>query len=171
MKPLRLQVYPEPSIAPLGWVALAISVVILTCTGSFYLWLESERRAIAPQLVAQRASQLPQTNKRKSYSSKEMAAASAAITQLAAPWDRTFMLIERTLTSDVAYLQISPDPLKGTVSITAEARNVAAMLAYFGRISGRDDVDRATLMNHQVVTTNQISHVRFAVSIVQRSIK
>lgn len=171
MKPLRLQVYPEPSITPFGWLALTVSAIIFLCTASFYLWLESERRAIEPQLVAQRLSLLPPTNKRKFYSSKEMTAASAAIAQLAAPWDRTFTLIERTLTSDVAYLQISPDPLKGTLSITAEARNVAAMLAYFGGISGRDDVDRATLMNHQVVTTNQISHVRFAVSIVQRSIK
>lgn len=84
------------------------------------------------------------------------------IERLNTPWERLFRKIEEMRHDDVALLSIEPDVNSGTIRISAEARDVPAMLAFIGEIRESAVIPDAIVTNHQVLTQVQYRPVRFS---------
>ena len=83
---------------------------------------------------------------------------------LARRWDRVFLAIESASAPDVALLAIEPDPRKGLVRLTAEAKGKNAMLDYVDRLQAAQPLQRVMLEQHEVLAEVPEKPVRFVVS-------
>ena len=81
--------------------------------------------------------------------------------QLQRPWERLFDMLEALPQDDVALLTLTPDARKGQVRISAEARNLEAMLQYHQRLERSDELSDVSLLNHEVVAGQAEHPVRF----------
>lgn len=68
--------------------------------------------------------------------------------QLALPWGGLFDAVEASANADVALLALEPDPNRGQLRLTAEARDKDAMLAYIERLQRQPTMARVTLESH-----------------------
>jgi hypothetical protein len=84
--------------------------------------------------------------------------------ELARRWDRVFLAIESASARDVALLAIEPDPRKGLVRVTAEAKGKNAMLDYVARLQAAQPLQRVMLEQHEVLSQVPEKPVRFVVS-------
>lgn len=83
--------------------------------------------------------------------------------ELARRWDRVFLAIESASARDVALLAIEPDPRKGLVRVTAEAKGKNAMLDYVDRLQAAQPLRRVMLEQHEVQSQVAEKPVRFIV--------
>lgn len=83
---------------------------------------------------------------------------------LARRWDRVFLAIESASAPDVALLAIEPDPRKGLIRVTAEAKEKGAMLDYVDRLQAAQPLQRVMLEQHEVLSEVPERPVRFVVS-------
>jgi hypothetical protein len=60
-------------------------------------------------------------------------------------------MLEAMPQDDVALLGLTPDARKGQVRISAEARNLEAMLQYHQRLEASDELSDVSLLNHEVL--------------------
>lgn len=81
--------------------------------------------------------------------------------QLQRPWQQLFAMLEAMPQEDVALLSLTPDARKGQVRISAEARNLEAMLQYHQRLERSDELSDVSLLNHEVVAGQAEHPVRF----------
>ena len=81
--------------------------------------------------------------------------------QLQRPWQQLFAMLEAQPQEDVALLTLTPDARKGQVRITAEARNLEAMLQYHQRLERSAELSDVSLLNHEVVMGQPEQPVRF----------
>ena len=84
--------------------------------------------------------------------------------ELARRWDRVFLAIESASAADVALLAIEPDPRKGLIRVTAEAKRKGAMLDYVERLQAARPLERVLLESHEVRSEVPEKPVRFVVS-------
>lgn len=84
--------------------------------------------------------------------------------ELARRWDRVFLALESAKAPDVALLAIEPDPRKGVLRVTAEAKAKNAMLDYVDRLQAAQWLQRVTLESHEVLSQVPEKPVRFVVS-------
>lgn len=95
----------------------------------------------------------------------ELVARSNEVAQeLARRWDRVFLALESARAPDVALLAIEPDPRKGVLRVTAEAKEKNAMLDYVGRLQAAQSLQRVVLESHEVLSQVPEKPVRFVVS-------
>lgn len=116
--------------------------------------------------------------------------AGEVISQLNIPWDELFRAVESTDKrrsadpvqqselkalglersaksedgNEVALLAIEPDPSKGQVKLTAEARNLTAMLDYVRQLQQQSSLTDVYLQNHQVQQQDAEKPVRFTLT-------
>jgi hypothetical protein len=83
--------------------------------------------------------------------------------ELARRWDRAFLAIESASAPDVALLAIEPDPRKGLIRVTAEAKGKNAMLDYVSRLQAAQPLQRVMLEQHEVLFQMPEKPVRFVV--------
>lgn len=84
--------------------------------------------------------------------------------RLATPWDRLFRALETFRHENVALLSAEPDSTNGTVRISAEAKDAAAMLTYVEELRESGLLSNVTLNTHQVMLDNPFKPVRFSLS-------
>jgi hypothetical protein len=82
--------------------------------------------------------------------------------KLDAPWQTLFKALETVRHDQVALLTVEPDSIGGTVRITAEAKDTAAMLAYVDEQRDSGLLNDVVLSNHQVDQQNPYKPVRFS---------
>ena len=82
-------------------------------------------------------------------------------TQLKVPWNDLFASVEAAGTQDVALLSIESDTGKRRVKISAEARDLAAMLQYLRALGAQPGLADVYLQNHQVQQQDPQHPVRF----------
>jgi Tfp pilus assembly protein PilN len=82
--------------------------------------------------------------------------------RLATPWERLFKALETFRHQNIALLSVEPDAINGTVRITAEAKDTAAMLAYVEDLRESGLLANVTLSAHQVMPENPLKPVRFS---------
>lgn len=90
--------------------------------------------------------------------------ANLVLGQLGTPWDELFSLLESAHNRDIALLAIEPDAARGSVRITAEARQVAAMHAYLGRLRATRKLSQVLLQSHQIQLQDPDKPVRFTLA-------
>jgi hypothetical protein len=82
--------------------------------------------------------------------------------RLATPWERLFKALETFRHENVALLSAEPDPINGTVRISAEAKDTATMLAYVDDLRESGLLSNVALNTHQVMLDNPFKPVRFS---------
>lgn len=84
--------------------------------------------------------------------------------RLGLPWDALFNEIEATVDEHVTLLSVEPDAEKGALHVTAEARDLGAMLAYGKRLAASARFKDALIQSHQVQVQDPQRPVRFVVA-------
>ncbi|WP_137823246.1 PilN domain-containing protein [Pseudomonas sp. D(2018)] len=81
--------------------------------------------------------------------------------QMNLPWDGLFAMLEAQPRQDIALLSLAPDARKGQLRIAAEARDLAAMLAFHRELEASDALSDVSLLNHEMVTEQAERPIRF----------
>lgn len=149
---------------PLAWGILAASLLTL---GSL-VWSHDHLRRETVEARSHARLAEPAAPARPlvmpEVSAAELAAARDALLSIGMPWDGVFGALEEAATRDVALLAVNPDPRKGELRVTAEARNLAAMLAYHQRLERAPALRNVALVDHEVVATDPQQPVRFNIT-------
>ena len=84
--------------------------------------------------------------------------------QLRRPWERLFAMLEAMPRDDIALLTLTPDARKGQVRISAEARDLEAMLDFHRRLEASDELSDVSLLSHEIVANVPEHPVQFNLS-------
>ncbi|AKU10085.1 hypothetical protein AzCIB_0180 [Azoarcus sp. CIB] len=78
------------------------------------------------------------------------------------PWQALFATLESLASDDVALLSLTPDARKHQLRVTAEARDLGAMLAYHRKLEDTPALRDVSLVNHEFAEQVQGRPVRFS---------
>ena len=84
------------------------------------------------------------------------------VTKTRQPWNELFLALEAADSKDVALLAFTPDTNRGEIRLQAEARNLAAMLAYHRRLES-SGLRQVALVEHERSTETPEAPVRFKI--------
>lgn len=93
---------------------------------------------------------------------QEVAKVSATINR---PWKALFDKLELLADRQVALLALEPDPVKGELSLSAEARDLDAMSAYYREIQTLDGFSDVVLRTHHTNFQDPDKPVRFRLTL------
>jgi hypothetical protein len=97
---------------------------------------------------------------------KEIRKANQILKMLGLKWDGIFGAIAAAHRKDVALLGLVPEPDKGIVKITAEAKNFSVMLDYVKRLEEQPELGEVSLQSHNMQNRLPQKPVRFVVMAV-----
>ena len=168
MHKLNLDFHRKPSLSVSGMVLLTIALLL-----GGQLFLDTRDIKTEVELGESTLSRLerltghkaPSTSKKEGdpYGA-EIKRANEVINQLAQPWDQLFAAVEGATGKDVALLAINPEKRKGSVSISGEAKNIAAMLDYLRRLNETPSLSDVVLQSHQIQQNDPQKPIHFNLS-------
>ncbi|MEJ5061830.1 MULTISPECIES: PilN domain-containing protein [unclassified Pseudomonas] len=171
MRPLMLDFQPRRRSTPLGWSLLAGGVVLaLTCTViQQHLSEQSEQQQGHLQttqrvLTGDTGSKVSLTPAETREQAQNLAEMRKVSQQLRRPWERLFATLEAMPRDNIALLSLTPDARKGQVRISAEARDLDAMLDFHRRLEASDELSDVSLLSHEIVANVPEQPVRFNLS-------
>jgi Tfp pilus assembly protein PilN len=91
----------------------------------------------------------------------EMKGAHEVVMQIDLPWEDLFRAVESSPQTEVALLSIDPDAKQQRLKLTAEARNLPAMLDYVRYLQQQGSLSDIYLQSHQVQRQDPERPVRF----------
>lgn len=151
-----------------SWSGLLVLVLGLAAAGliigDYQRLLASAERIEAElgRLSAPRRGAEPARDARKQ--GEAVARSNEVAHELSRRWDRVFLALESAKAPDVALLAIEPDPRKGVLRVTAEAKGKNAMLDYVNRLQAAQSLQRVMLESHEVMSQVPEKPVRFVVT-------
>lgn len=165
MRPLDLD-FRRPPASPAGWGLLALGALLLAgvLAGHF---LAARATARAEASIAHSERIMPGVSAAPLASAPDRAqrAALAEMQRLSErlrlPWDQLFARLEGIEHDDVALLALAPDARKQQLRITAEARDLAAMLAFHRYLESSGELRDVALIDHEIVDEQPERPVRF----------
>ena len=166
LAPMRLDFAATESGA--SWSGLLMLVLGLAAAGlivgDYQRLLASAERIEAElgKLSAPRRGAEPARDARKQ--GEAVARSNEVAHELSRRWDRVFHALESAKAPDVALLAIEPDPRKGVLRVTAEAKGKNAMLDYVDRLQAAQSLQRVMLESHEVLSQVPEKPVRFVVT-------
>lgn len=92
---------------------------------------------------------------------QEAKAAAEAAQRLAFSWQPIFDAVEKAARPEVSLLALQPDPARGTVQISAEARDADAMLAYWRALDADAGLAAVHIAQYQVQEREPQQPIRF----------
>jgi hypothetical protein len=90
--------------------------------------------------------------------------------RLSLPWERLFSTLEAARSSEIALLEIKPEPELGTVNLEGEAKNYSSLLAYVAELSKQPGLRRVHLSRHEIRQSEAEQPVAFAVSAMWKAL-
>lgn len=168
--PLRLEFAPgaRPR-SRLGWAMLVCAVMVLVLQLTMLASTWSDRRRLAQTLAQldarQRDAGRPRPGAAKpdpAYLAKVKSTQQVA-KHLGAPWVDLLDALESAPQQSVALLAAEPSTSKQSFRLTAEARNLPAMLAYVAALQKDPRLVSVVLVSHQVQVQTPGQPVRFQV--------
>jgi Tfp pilus assembly protein PilN len=171
MRPLMLDFQPRRRSSPLGWSLLVGGVVLaLTCiviqkqvSGEAEQQqghLQTTQRVLTGD-TGSKVSLTPAETREQAQNLAEMRKVSQ---QLRRPWERLFATLEAMPRDNIALLTLTPDARKGQVRISAEARDLDAMLDFHRRLEACDELSDVSLLSHEIVANVPEHPVQFNLS-------
>lgn len=171
MRALMLDFQPRRRSGPLGWSLLAGGVVLtLTCffiqqhlcehTAQQQGHLQTTQRVLSGDSGG-KVTLSPAETREQAQNLAEMRKVSQ---QLRRPWERLFAMLEAMPRDDIALLTLTPDARKGQVRISAEARDLEAMLDFHRRLEASDELSDVSLLSHEIVANVPEHPVQFNLS-------
>jgi len=94
----------------------------------------------------------------------EWTRAIAVANELNLPWENLFTTFESNLDLPVAILSLDPDAGKHELTLTGEAKNLEAMLAYYRWLQQKEIFSGLALHTHQVNRQDQENPIRFRIT-------
>lgn len=169
MRPLRIDFRRRHRRCWTGWALLGVGML---ATASALLAEREISAATASELDAVRRAEraLPaparmrdtrQTDRGRALPIAELQRIQA---QLALPWGALFATLESLASPDVALLALAPDTRKRQVRLTAEGRDLDAMLAFHRKLEDSAPMRDVSLLNHEFLDEMPGRPVRFALS-------
>jgi Tfp pilus assembly protein PilN len=174
MQALQLDFVPRKS----AWFKLGLLLLPLLLL--LALWLLQSYHSSQQQLSSQQArlSQLEQQRRlaqvqnqaepvlsvaQREQQQAEIQRAGQVIERLTIPWEKLFDVIDSSVDDSVALLALAPDSDKQTLHISAEARDLSAMLAYQKRLNNSGLLQAAHVVSHQFQVQDPARAVRFEI--------
>lgn len=173
MKALSLDYRVEHSwLTRGGWVVLFLTCASLAQMVWHYSDLIAQSRDRQAQLDALTDRFAPRGHGHHSiadvHSAADIRVAQEVLLRLDQPWDRLFAAVEMAAGDDVALLGIKPDPAKGLVRITGEAKQYDDVLAYARRLEASHVLSDVYLLSHEIQTRDPEQPIRFTVGAAWR---
>lgn len=170
MRALDLEFQPRRS-SPLAWSLLALGIGLLVALLIVQqLWqaeqhvLEAQVQRLEQQLGRRPASSAPLDSAASREQAERLAQMRSVSQQLQRPWEQLFDRLEGLPQDDVALLTLTPDARKGQLRISAEARNLEAMLQFHKRLESIDQLRDVSLLNHEINARQPEHPVQFNLS-------
>jgi Tfp pilus assembly protein PilN len=170
MRALDLEFQPRRS-SPLAWSLLALGIGLLVALLiAQQLWqaerqaLEAQVQRLEQQLGRRPASSAPLNSAASREQAERLAQMRSVSQQLQRPWEQLFDRLEGLPQEDVALLTLTPDARKGQLRISAEARNLEAMLQFHKRLESIDQLRDVSLLNHEINARQPEHPVQFNLS-------
>lgn len=167
MRPLDLDFQRRPLASPLGWALLAAGLLLAGTLWALQQRIDADRARAAQELARLQQGQggaihQAPLSKAESLAQQaslaEMRRVSAALNL---PWNGLFATLEALPLEDVALLTLTPDARKRLLRITAEARNLEAMLEFHQRLEDSDGLSDVSLLDHEVLVQVAERPIRF----------
>lgn len=170
MRPLDLDFAPPHTASATGWTLLALGLVsVLLCglTQQVISRQQTERTGEVVLVGAQGAgtdkqgaelSQSPEELRRGRALLAEIRSISDQVNR---PWERLFVSLELLPLEEVALLSLITDGHNRQLRIQAEARDLAAMLAFHQALERSEELSDVYLINHEVMAQIDGEPVRF----------
>ena len=171
MRALMLDFQPRRRASPLGWSLLAGGVVlVLSCIViQQHLSEETEQQQghLQPAqrvLTGDTGSKVSLTPAETREQAQNLAEMRKVSQQLRRPWERLFATLESMPRDNIALLTLTPDARKGQLRISAEARDLDAMLDFHRRLEASDELSDVSLLSHEIVANVPEHPVQFNLS-------
>jgi Tfp pilus assembly protein PilN len=167
VRPLKLDFLKDGRAARgMGAALLALGLAIAAAAAAEYI-LVSEKIAKAQSSLrtsgnAIRAKPLPQRQKGDPKKiAVEFQQAQVLMERLQLPWDHLFISIESVRDSDVALLSVESDNERRRVKISAEAKDLDAVVRYLAELRQRRTLAEVYLESHELQLKDPQRPVRF----------
>ncbi|BAN50725.1 hypothetical protein [Metapseudomonas resinovorans] len=168
MRPLELDFQRSHLSSIPGWILLGggMLMAVLMLGAHLHTRAQVEARSAELQRVEQQLQkrglrQAPLSAGEEKNRAASMAEMRRVTAQMNLPWDGLFATLEGQSRKDVALLSLTPDARKGQLRITAEARNLPAMLAFHRELEASDALSDVSLLNHEIVAEQAERPIRF----------
>ncbi|PWB33913.1 pilus assembly protein [Pseudomonas sp. SDI] len=148
----------------LGGSLLLAAVVAQQSLDSRTEALQQRLQHSEQQLGLRPRSQPSLTSAQRREQAENLAQMRSLSQQLQRPWERLFGMLEALPQDDVALLSLTPDARKGQVRISAEARDLEAMLAFHQRLEASAELHDVSLLNHEIQLKQAEHPVQFNLS-------
>lgn len=152
---------------PLGLVLLGVGALLTLLGGLVWSEAWSAQRAQAHSLSAllgREAASEAKPARAGPATAGELARSRATLNvahELQTPWSELLSALEAAPHSSVALLLVEPSIAKQQVRLTAEARQIDAMLDYLAALQSDARLSQVVLLSHQVQTKSPGNPVRF----------
>ena len=170
MRRLDLEFQPRRN-GPLAWSLLAVASATVAGLVLLQQSLQAEQvereasvHSLEQQLGRRPATVAPLSSAASRAQAERLAQMQSVSQQLQRPWQQLFAMLEAQPQDDVALLSLAPDARKGQLRITAEARNLEAMLQYHQRLEASAELSDVSLLNHEVLAAQPEHPVRFTLT-------
>jgi type IV pilus assembly PilN-like protein len=168
LKPLDLDFRRTRPPSPwAGWVLLAVAALFVLDLGYSYYAARASLADTETRLGRQtRATGGPAraAASRRTATPEEIALARETVQRLSIPRDDLFGALESAATDRVSLTAIEPDVKAGTVVISGEGKDFAAVLDYVARLQRSQALQRPHLVKHEFRPNDPNRPVAFAVS-------
>ena len=169
MRALRLDFVPRLMPRWPGYALLAVAAVGALVVN--YAYLNTARSLADVEIVVSRLERRiardrdgpapPLTPAAQTRDTGVVQRAAEVTRRLMTPWEKLFLALETLRHDNVALLAVEPDSTAGTVRISAEAKDAAAMLAYVEALRNSGLLTGVALHSHQVLQQSQYQPLRF----------
>lgn len=162
LPPLDLEYEPRPRSRWAAWSLLLVAVAYAADVGWSYAKVKQDLDARAAELAS-----LPMRAQEARYEpgnlEKELAFARATIHRIALPWNELFRALGTSKVEGVDLLSVEPEIDSGTVRVTAEAKDLTAMLAYLARLESNRHLRSVGVTRHEIRASEPRRPVLFTV--------
>jgi Tfp pilus assembly protein PilN len=132
-----------------GWVLLGLALFAVFDAGLSYRQLSNDA-AVAQRQLARHSGRTPTSATRAEKADEALHEADRVARSLMRPWDSLFRTLEQATDERVALLALQPDARKGEISISGEAKDYDAVLAFVTRLDERKTLRDVHLVRHEV---------------------
>ncbi|WP_417615451.1 hypothetical protein [Oceanisphaera sp.] len=168
MRSLELDFQSRPRASLPGWGLLLLAVIVALLS-LLYQWRLTAAIENQQHELAQVEGVLPGRNAAagavSGYVSPEKKAELKEIRrvseQMNRPWEGLFTLLETMSREDVSLLLLAPDAHKRQLRISAESRDLPAMLAFHRQLEQSDELSDVSLLSHEIVASVAERPIRF----------
>ena len=139
----------------LGAVILIAGLVTAVAAAEHYRALELERDALEAGMNertrAKPTARGGDTAASQAAQQRRHNARRAVVRALGRPWEALFSDIESTPAEDIALLAVEPDPRRGEVRMSGEARDAQALYRYIAALESTDSLQKVGLTQHEIL--------------------